>query len=617
MNEIVAPAVLRSLKLASGFFCKTPAIFDFAGEMLSRPCGHCGRCVARKKRDLAGRAAAEAATSDSLVVFTLTYRPGEAGAFEWVTKDRQRFLYRVRSRERDAARKAVGAPRRLRTDEAKAFWRPKIAAATRRVRYIGCGERGEKGTKRHHWHVVLFFSGGDACRETYQTSPRDDRGRLVRETLSIWPHGFVTVDVLPKEMPAKIRACRYVAKYVGKSLLTRDQRRQGDKASAKIFRSTKPALGAAYLDGWARDHARAGVPLPRAFKVPNFRFSRGHAGQTETGLSSASARAVCEAYADEWAKVRPAFDLPDSPLRARYCDHYRAPHMRHPERPKPRLSWRARGPLGLPPLLPKSDHCAGTLVVQRGRQTVGMVEMLRNGVAVWVPLTGPMALVADGSLRAIVDLPDEDHVRCETWIAEKRGPGWTTPQERFERFEDRRCASAEAKWRALGGAAAMVVGVHTFHNLTDHRRRAVMLGLMTADGKAVRRRYEPPRDLERLVERDLARRSAEQKPDRTPEAEAAEAAFRQWRVAWAGRRLWGPSRSTAETQATMNALFEARLPLQAAVAAGGFPRGPSDRGGVVPRAGERKPDKADDRTAVERMCDERCEELRREIGGQQ
>ena len=108
MNAL-APEFMQT---RTGYVCDVPVAYDAQGEMWIRDCGHCPRCVARKKRDVAGRCAAEAYTSAEVVVWTLTCKPGEPGALEFVTEDRQRFLKRVRDWLVREARRKVGAPKR-------------------------------------------------------------------------------------------------------------------------------------------------------------------------------------------------------------------------------------------------------------------------------------------------------------------------------------------------------------------------------------------------------------------------------------------------------------------------------------------------------------------------
>lgn len=224
------------MKQASGYICPSPVAFDFEGEMWQRDCGRCLRCEARKKRDVQGRAAAEAAFSAECCVWTLTYAPLEPfprdgrpwvqtqqkGAADFVTKHRQDFLKRFRQFLWDEAARKVGAPHPLRRITTKrgvryhhfdehvaAYWRNRIVPLVPRVRYLGCGERGKNRTHRCHWHVVLFLSKTSGFCPTPLETKRDGGTKPGHETHALWPWGFVNVDVIngnvdrlkPKALP--------------------------------------------------------------------------------------------------------------------------------------------------------------------------------------------------------------------------------------------------------------------------------------------------------------------------------------------------------------------------------------------------------------------------------
>lgn len=487
------------LRAASGYVCKVPFVFEFQGEAFTRPCGHCGRCIASKMRDLTARAAAEATQSDEMVVFTLTYRPGEAGAHEWVVPDRQRFLKRVRKTMWDDARKRVGAPTRLR-GEAGRVWKAKIDTEAKRVRYFGCGEIGQRRTKRHHWHVVLFFScGNPAERSGFVSSRRDLKGKMIGEDHAIWPHGISTIHVLPNGMGDRIAACRYVAKYVGKALLSAEDRKAGEKKQAMLFRSLKPALGAEYLAQWGARHAQQGLPLPEMFRVPNVVYTRGkrRGHQVENRPTGVSRQTIIAAYRDEWQRLRPGRDVPDSAFRAKWDSDYIAP----PARKKKPIVWRERGTRPPVPAKPPT-HCAGLL-----RVSGGYVRTLRNGVAVWLPPEGKPVLLGEGLLDDVGAFPAYIRREVRDWVqARRRDPAgiveWASPKQRFDAWEDRRCARDEARWSAFDWGPLMKMGTASRRPLTHVRRRLVLAGRVDPDGKARRREYRPPRDVQRLLWRD-------------------------------------------------------------------------------------------------------------------
>lgn len=102
------------------------------------------------------------------------------------------------------------------------------------VRYLMCGEYGER-THRPHYHVILFgWCPGD--------SYFDDRGcyhgsKVLEE---LWPYGHIMVD------PVNANRIFYVAGYTLKE--------GSDKYPPYVRWSRRPGLGAAYIDkhGWSR-----------------------------------------------------------------------------------------------------------------------------------------------------------------------------------------------------------------------------------------------------------------------------------------------------------------------------------------------------------------------------
>lgn len=490
---------LANVTTPTGYFCPTPVVFEWQGEGMSRPCGHCARCFAVKKRDLTGRAAAEAVMSEEMVTFTLTYRPGETGAFKWCIEDRQNFMKRLRKRLWDNARKFVGAPVRYQRkfDSDGVPWKTRIGMAQTTARYFGCGETGERGTKRHHWHVVVFFKHGPAGPSGFVTSKRDVKGRLIGEDNDIWPHGISTIDVHSAHMVFRMSAVRYVSKYITKAALAFKQKKAGREPDALLFRSLKPALGAEYLGQWAERHAEAALPLPGEYTVPHVTFSRGRRDSVRHRLLGVSRGYVINRYRDAWVRLRPGADVPHSDFLARYDDLY---VMRSTGRRRPLGVVRSAA---LSPIPPAPTHCAGNLVVWVGAKVRGVVQTLRTGVAIWQPVGSPMAILDPPSLRGVVpELDDQTQDKIEAFIQDRRGPDWQSPRERFEAGQDRHCARLQALIDGLPVGDMLEMGTHSKRALTCVGRKLRLAGQVSADMKPIRAVYKPPSNLERYIKRD-------------------------------------------------------------------------------------------------------------------
>lgn len=430
----------------TGFVCENPVHYNFQSEMFTRACGRCLRCQARDKRDLSGRAAAEAAVAADVVCFTLTYGRGHEGAQNFVTADRQNFLKRLRAWLHDEARRAVGAPKRMPKRNAhhvRAFWKHKIAAVLPKIRYLGCGERGKQNTKRCHWHVVIFGSRPLGLTAT----PRDDKGELVRQKHPLWQLGFCTVDVLPVHgVETRMKAVRYCIKYLTKSkAVTIRQRRAGVPEEAKFFYSTATPLGFEYLTDHARRVAQAGLPLTGKYRVPGVTNSR-------------------RGWRPETSGYTPAPRASEFQPRGRMRDHYIAAYRAewetiHGEKPIPATEWIVRHdpdwafpwatvcdsgrvvPIGSGSAAAAVQTAAarpGLLVVHdRNGAALGVVKVASSGAAYYRPVVGFDEPVRNGGLRDVAGFSEAQHVAIEQWIADARGPGWRDPRELRREHGDR------------------------------------------------------------------------------------------------------------------------------------------------------------------------------------
>lgn len=314
------------LKMRSGYKCRHKFEFEVDGEVFTRDCKRCEDCIAMAKRDLSGRAGAEAYLSAEVQVWTLTYRPGEPGADRFITRDRQLFLKRVRFALYSATCRRLGVPYRFKgcSPQQRADWQARIKDALPVVRYLGCGERGE-ANGRCHWHIVLFLS---KPTETI-SSPRGKDGKLISSLHPWWEFGLCTRDVIPaeRELEAKMKAIRYIVKYVSKA-------RQGKRGAAReavFFRSTATPLGAAYLIGEAKRAAAAGIPLPSFYCVPGLMPS--YRPGARFRLTKHQVRGVVKdhymrAYQAEWQRLRPDVPMPETDWwKANDPDNRKAPSV--------------------------------------------------------------------------------------------------------------------------------------------------------------------------------------------------------------------------------------------------------------------------------------------------
>ena len=450
-------------RAASGFTCKSRAHYVHEGEIFDRACGRCGFCIARDLQDATGRAAAEAALAEEVSFWTLTYAPGHAGASEFVTKDRQKFMYRVRSSLRADARRRLGYPKRKPRSMPAEEWaemKARLSAETPRVKFTGAGERGSRNTRRCHWHLLIF----SPKKTGWISTERDDRGKYVRETHPLWKLGFATVEVYTRdEFLSVVEKVRYCTKYIRKArAVSRRQRLRGVEEQAKFFQSLRPALGREFLEEHARAIARAGLVLSGRYNIGGVTNST---KRTNMAAKSSGARArapkasrfflqgamrlhYIKAYRDEWEKLRPGVPVPYSDwMRANDPDWVDGEPGRvmpinsafREFRGKSQSEW--QDPVEpLRELPPNKPVKRGVLAVMSPkRKTVGMVRMDKDGFASYWPVIGdPFAIGADG-LASAHDVAVADKEFAAKWISDRRGPDWVSPADR--RLHDRALAA--------------------------------------------------------------------------------------------------------------------------------------------------------------------------------
>lgn len=191
---------------------------------LQLPCGGCLGCKTAKATEWARRAEHEASLYDHNCFLTLTYSDDylpEDGSLE--PTDLQKFIKRLR-RARDRGCVA------LRSDRAYG------------LRYIACGEYGERGG-RPHYHVLLFNCGFD---DTIKVGKDLLESELLK---SLWGFGQHRLGDLT---PA---SANYVAQYTLKKQGNRPVCNEDGVVIERPFLRTslKPAIGTRWLIKNKRD----------------------------------------------------------------------------------------------------------------------------------------------------------------------------------------------------------------------------------------------------------------------------------------------------------------------------------------------------------------------------
>lgn len=163
------------------------------------PCGHCAGCILARRKEWSIRCLNEASFHERNCFITLTYDDAHLPhSFEQVKADMKKFIKSIRN---------------------SGF----------KVRYFGCGERGERNG-RLHGHLILFgflpddlyYDGTSTSGEALYTSNFVD---------ALWRKGRAVVQMLGESVGS------YVAGYTSKKL--------GEKNGFQI-QSTRPGIGYLY-----------------------------------------------------------------------------------------------------------------------------------------------------------------------------------------------------------------------------------------------------------------------------------------------------------------------------------------------------------------------------------
>lgn len=208
-------------------------------------CKRCNWCKGNRVNDFAGRCVAEQQTSSGTLSLTLTYADSvSAGSLFY--KDIQRMLYHLR-------------------------------ADGYSVRYVCCGEYGEK-KGRAHWHLLLFFKG---------EMPEFELASRFR--WKYWKHGLAYAQF------PDFDGIAYILKYTLKDDTSR--------AFHKVLRLSKyPPIGHDYFQQLAQRLVDARL----AMQSPEYSFAH---CRLRTGvmrkfwLTGASRRDFLKAYVTKWREA--------------------------------------------------------------------------------------------------------------------------------------------------------------------------------------------------------------------------------------------------------------------------------------------------------------------------
>ena len=194
--------VLRSNKLR--FISATTDEEEVMPNVTAIPCGKCAGCIIDKAKQNANRVALELKFWKKGVFVTLTYDPQHIPNHRSLKKsDLQKFWKRLRKKEKGLK---------------PWYHKDKLQFP---IRYISCGEYGEKKGRPHYHAIILNWMPDDL--KPYKQNKWKDWTYTSKKLQKIWGLGKVIVGI------ASYESATYVAQYVGKKIFKKKKLRKRQK----------------------------------------------------------------------------------------------------------------------------------------------------------------------------------------------------------------------------------------------------------------------------------------------------------------------------------------------------------------------------------------------------
>lgn len=224
LSYLATPANMDFVRTKSAY-ASTQSKADLSQYTLV-PCNKCVECCKRYTRDLSIRMYMESLSHKHSLFLTLTYSPENLPSGGSLTKrDPQLFLKRLRKR----------------------------LGSSCKIRYVLCGEYGDKGS-RPHYHAVIY--GLDPLNPSVC--------KYIEES---WTLGFVHIG-----KNVSISAMRYLAKYVSKKRSQASLYSSLDLLPPFLLSSRRNGIGYAYVKAnFARLRSRVANKVP-FLVVSGFRY---------------------------------------------------------------------------------------------------------------------------------------------------------------------------------------------------------------------------------------------------------------------------------------------------------------------------------------------------------
>jgi len=160
-------------------------------------------------------------------------------------RDVQLFLKKCRSKVMNEANNAFKSDREGRENEMIRYVKKSEISGkwSCKMRYFGCGEYGEHGTERSHWHILMW----NLPREWYKWDPihEEEYSTVLEE---IWGKGFVSIGQVNRHR------CAYVAGYMMKQVGHWWDEEKEIRQKPMQFMSKNPGIGANWINDENRNY---------------------------------------------------------------------------------------------------------------------------------------------------------------------------------------------------------------------------------------------------------------------------------------------------------------------------------------------------------------------------
>lgn len=183
-------------------------------QVIPLSCGGCDHCLWVKRQSIASAVALELAASDWAVYCTFTIAPG-------IERASDRLDTEIQSWPLQNFHKVCRSHIQRKTHSFS-------GRDVRSWRYVQCGEYGKRGTKRAHYHLVIFGKG-----ERPVWADRAARNVHIPE----WPHGLVDIQT---NVTAGVAF--YISKYMSKDKESWHSRSSGYAIGAEMAKARAAQL---------------------------------------------------------------------------------------------------------------------------------------------------------------------------------------------------------------------------------------------------------------------------------------------------------------------------------------------------------------------------------------